>query len=297
MIQGGSDCNSCSRFCFDGQEDPAVVSARCRKSERRGLDLTRRPHGARGLLVIAVGGHDNAPSPDLPGSVRSRARPAQRAPAHGREDAGRVRRARGADLPATKCPRAFHLAGACQPTPGSPSACGGDGAPEVCKEIVPACEIEFLGGFYRFPLPRCQVWSVHLQQSGPRLLAITKELLRIARVSPGDSALLGLSLYRAVGLPAGLLGFLALTPGHDPAELLATRWGDHPPDVLAHAEWQALQVRWTGGHTDSGTSPVAISSSRYPRAAFWARSHAAPGPARASMADRSPASHGPEAAT
>jgi hypothetical protein len=163
--------------------------------------------------------------------------------------------------------------------------------PEVCKEIVPACEIEFLGGFYRFPLPRCQVWSVHLQQSGPRLLAITKELLRIARVSPGDSALLGLSLYRAVGLPAGLWGFLALTPGHDPAELLATRWGDHPPDVLAHAEWQALQVRWTGGHTDSGTSPVAISSSRYPRAAFWARSHAGPGLAHASVADRSPASH------
>ena len=150
-------------------------------------------------------------------------------------------------------------------------------APELGKEISPAREIEFLGGFYRFPLPRCQVWSVHLQQSGPRLFTITKELMRLARISPRDSSVLGLSLYGAVGLPAGLFGFLALTPGHTPADILAGRRGDQTPDFLGRAEWRALQVCWTRGRIDSEAAPCAISPSRYPRAAFWARSPAASG--------------------
>jgi predicted GTPase len=37
---------------------------------------------------------------------------------------------------------------------------------------VPARAIEFLDGFYRFPLPRCQVWSAHLQQSGTPVVAV-----------------------------------------------------------------------------------------------------------------------------
>jgi hypothetical protein len=161
-------------------------------------------------------------------------------------------------------------------------------AAEVGRATAPALEIEFVGGFYRFPLPRCRVWSVHLQPSGPRRLAITKEFLRIGRVSVGDSALLGLSLYRAVGLPSGLFGFVALAPGRDPAEIFAARREDAPSDALAGAKWQGLRVRWVGGHVDAA-SPVAI----YPRAAFWARSHVAPRPPRASR----PAPTGGEPAT
>jgi hypothetical protein len=147
-------------------------------------------------------------------------------------------------------------------------------ASEVCKEIAPAREIEFVTGFYRFPLPRCAVWSVHLPQSGLRSPAITTELLRTARRSAED--LLGLSLYRAVGHSAGLFGFLALTPGRDPVELLTAHWGGRPPEVLTRAEWQALQVRWTGGQPDPAMNPPPNSVSRYPRAAFWARSPSAP---------------------
>lgn len=168
-------------------------------------------------------------------------------------------------------------------------------APEVCTKVSPAWEIEFLGGFYRFPLPPCQVWSVHLQESAPRLPTIAKELLTLARIAPGDSTILGLSLYRAGGLLAGLFGFIALTPGRHPSAVLAARRGDPTPDFLERASWRALQVRWTGGHIDAAASSMTISSSRYPRAAFWARSHAASGTRLVPMPHRSPANHGREA--
>ncbi len=144
---------------------------------------------------------------------------------------------------------------------------------ELFEHISAPCHVEFLDGFYRFPLPPCQVWWLRVDQPLDRRLELVRELLDLARRAAADAHVVGVSLYRAVDEPTTIVGFLALTPGAVPAEYFKAQ----PPfttdadAVVRTVAWCPLSLSWSVGRLSAGAS-TSISPDRYPRTAFWARS-------------------------
>ena len=144
---------------------------------------------------------------------------------------------------------------------------------ELFAHISAPCRLEFLDGFYRFPLTPCQVWWLKIDQPLDHHLELVRELLDLARRAEADVHVVGVSLYRAVDEPTTIIGFLALTPSVTPAEYFKAQ----PPfttdaDAIERAvAWCPLSVSWSVGRLSAGAS-TSISPDRYPRTAFWARS-------------------------
>lgn len=143
---------------------------------------------------------------------------------------------------------------------------------ELFEHISAACRLAFLDGFYRFPLPPCQVWWLKLDQRPNHQSELVRGLRDLARRAAADSHVVGVSLYRAIDEPNAIIGFLALTPGITPAEYFKAQrplTPDADPVDRAIA-WSPLSVIWSVGRLSAGAS-TSISSDRYPRTAFWAR--------------------------
>jgi hypothetical protein len=148
-----------------------------------------------------------------------------------------------------------------------PAAPGGDGG-----EHCPPEPLEFLDGFYRFPAPPCQVWSLEVRTAAPSRLPAMREFLRVVRQAATDSAIGGVSLYRSLRDPALLVAFVALPPGLSPARLLLEM--EQPRADADRAAvtvaWTTLVVRWTLGRLPSARGSL-VSPTTYPATAFWGR--------------------------
>jgi hypothetical protein len=136
-----------------------------------------------------------------------------------------------------------------------------------------ACHLRFVDGFYRFPLPPCQVWWLQAKpRSDPHHREWVRGLREVSGRAAVDGAPVGFSLYRSVDEPSAIVGFLALTPGVTPNEYFKTQpaaIATGVEDVDHEAAWRPLSVIWSVGRLSAivnGSSPV-----RYPRTAFWAR--------------------------
>ena len=143
---------------------------------------------------------------------------------------------------------------------------------ELFEHVSAACRLAFLDGFYRFPLPPCQVWWLKVDQRPNHPPELVRGLRDLARHAAADSHVVGVSLYRAIDEPIAIIGFLALSTGITPVEYFAA----HPPltpnaDPVERAvAWSPLSVIWSVGRLSAGAS-TSISPDRYPRTAFWAR--------------------------
>jgi hypothetical protein len=143
---------------------------------------------------------------------------------------------------------------------------------ELFEQVSADCRLEFLDGFYRFPLPPCQVWWLRVDQRPNHHFELVRGLLDLARRAAADLHVVGVSLYRAIDEPIAIIGFLALTPGITPAEYFKAQ-----PPLTPNADpvdrafaWCPLSVIWSVGRLSAGASP-SMSPDRYPRTAFWAR--------------------------
>jgi hypothetical protein len=137
-----------------------------------------------------------------------------------------------------------------------------------------ALPLEFLDGAYRYPLPPCQVWSVELDASAGQRSQAPTLLVDLPRRTGADRHVVGFSLYRTLDTSPLMLGFLALTPGSTPDDVLAETAG-HARGQEPVGVWHPLSVLWTAGRLsfDADAGP-GVSATRYPRTAFWARSAA-----------------------
>lgn len=144
---------------------------------------------------------------------------------------------------------------------------------EFFEPISAPCHLEFLDGFYRFPLPPCRVWWLKIDQPLDRQLELVQGLLDLARRAAADAHVVGVSLYRAVDEPTMIIGFLALTLSVMPAEYFKEElpFAADADAVGRAVAWSPLSVSWSVGRFSVGASSL-ISPSRYPRTAFWARS-------------------------
>lgn len=135
--------------------------------------------------------------------------------------------------------------------------------------------LEFLDGFYRFPMPACEVWCLELRTSTSDQAQTLSGLLGVTRRAARDGNVAGLSVYRAVGDPTLLVAFVAVRSGIVPELYFGTQF-DAQPKARAPA-WRPLTVNWTMGRLSSGAGHL-LSPAHYPSTAFWARSGSRHGP-------------------
>jgi hypothetical protein len=143
---------------------------------------------------------------------------------------------------------------------------------DLFEDVAAPSRLQFLDGFYRFPLPPCQVWWLKVDQRPNPPPGLVPGLLDLARRTAADVHVIGISLYRAIDEAIAIIGFLALTPGITPAEYFKAL---SPPMLNANpvdraVAWCPLSVIWSVGRLSAGGS-TSMSSDRYPRTAFWAR--------------------------
>ncbi len=141
------------------------------------------------------------------------------------------------------------------------------------EQVSAPCHLEFLDGFYRFPLTPCRVWWLKVDQPRDHHLELVRGLLDWARRAAADVHVVGVSLYRAVDQPTTIIGFLALVPGITPAEYFEAQpvFTTVAGAVGRAIAWSPLFVTWSVGRL-SAEATTLISPNQYPRTAFWARS-------------------------
>lgn len=124
---------------------------------------------------------------------------------------------------------------------------------------------ELIDSFYRYPLPRCQVWSLDVALPWrPEGNAIAR-LLDASCAAARRETVAGLSVYRALDPPPAALVFVALEPGPPPRALVPL-----PAGLAGH--WSPLIVVWTMGRlTLAPDRRERRAQPLYPRAAFWTR--------------------------
>jgi hypothetical protein len=126
---------------------------------------------------------------------------------------------------------------------------------------------ELVDGFYNFPLPRCQVWSLEVGAAPGDVQDALTNFLGRARAASAEPSVAGMSVYRALGTPR-LLIFLALREGVIPSDGSFVS-----PRLTAAGKWRHLLVVWTMGRVVSGPDRRGkAASGLYPRTTFWARS-------------------------
>lgn len=154
-------------------------------------------------------------------------------------------------------------------TAGAPAL---DKSLDLLEQASMARPLEFLDGFYRFPMPSCQVWSLEVQAPSNGQSPVHR-LLRLARSASADPTVVGLSVYRDVDDPTLFIAFLALLPGVPPEQHFSIQLGAEPEALAIERTlvWHPLSVSWTMGRLSSAGGYL-LSSTRYPSTAFWARS-------------------------
>lgn len=161
--------------------------------------------------------------------------------------------------------------------PGAPSPAESDAPlwetpPETLHEASAPTQLEFLDGFYRFPLTVGRLWYLELQPGAGQESQALQSVLALGRQTHSDRHVVGLSLYRVGTEPRLLVGFLAVTDD-TPASALLAPIAETSPGALTLSP---LVVVWVAGRLPLGGSGH-VSATRYPRTAFWARSAGAPG--------------------
>ncbi len=143
---------------------------------------------------------------------------------------------------------------------------------DLFEQASADCRLDFLDGFYRFPLSPCQVWWLRVDQRPNHQPELVRGLGDLARRAAADSHVVGVSLYRSIDEPIAIIGFLALTPGITPAEYFTAQspLTANADPVDREVAWCPLSVIWSVGRLSAGASP-SIPPDRYPRTAFWAR--------------------------
>jgi hypothetical protein len=125
---------------------------------------------------------------------------------------------------------------------------------------------ELVDGFYHYPLPRCQVWSLGVLPAPGHEGRILTTFLDRSRAASAEPTVAGMSLYRALGKPSFLV-FVALGEGVVPSDGSFVS-----PMVAVPGKWRRLLVVWTMGRLLSGPDPRSqAASGLYPRPTFWAR--------------------------
>lgn len=141
--------------------------------------------------------------------------------------------------------------------------------PDLSGHASLARSLAFLDGFYRFPVPPCQVWSLDVRVPSIGVFRAVRTLLRVARAAADDLDVAGLAIYRDLADPSALAAFLALAPGVSPDRYFTLPATD-PHRGESRSAWHPLSVTWTMGRLSSAGGSL-LSSSRYPATAFWAR--------------------------
>lgn len=101
------------------------------------------------------------------------------------------------------------------------------------EQVSADCRLQFLDGFYRFPLPPCQVWWLRFDQQPNHDPERVRGLLDLARRAAADIHVVGVSLYRAIDEPIAIIGFLALTPGITPQNTSRRNPRSRPTRILS----------------------------------------------------------------
>lgn len=132
--------------------------------------------------------------------------------------------------------------------------------------------LEFLDGFYRFPLPPCRLWKLDILTAAGRESSAVEELLRSLRAAFEGSRVIGTSLYRVSDEPGLLLGFLALPQRAGPLAGVGRpiEWPLAVSALVHRLVWHPISVIGTLGRLSAEGTPL-LSPTRYPRTAFWAR--------------------------
>lgn len=91
---------------------------------------------------------------------------------------------------------------------------------ESLAECSRPLSLGFLDEFYRFPPRPCQIWRSEVHAPAEEVIETMKNLLELSRLARGDRHVVGMSLYRAVEDAGTFVGFLALTLGFTPSQLV-----------------------------------------------------------------------------
>ncbi len=123
---------------------------------------------------------------------------------------------------------------------------------ECASAVLP---LEFLGGFYHFPMPACQVWSLEVRTPSNHQSQTVRLLLRLARRASADPNVVGLSLYRGIA----------------PQQYFKAQVGAEPEagTIERAVVWHPLLVTWSMGRLLSAGGSL-LSPNRYPSTEFWA---------------------------
>jgi len=126
---------------------------------------------------------------------------------------------------------------------------------------------ELVDGFYHYPLPRCQVWSLEVSPATGQEEGALTDFLDRARTASAEPSVAGMSVYRALGT-LRLLVFVALNEGVVPSD------GSFlSPRLETAVSWRRLLVVWTMGRVlPEADRREHAAPGLYPRPTFWARS-------------------------
>jgi hypothetical protein len=141
------------------------------------------------------------------------------------------------------------------------------------SDLSPARPLEFVDGFYHFPLPPCRVWSLELHPSAGRQLAILQHLLELSRKASQDAHAIGMSLYKAADNSPIVVSFLALHQEISPNHFFS-QGSRHALETAIFepiVAWHPLAVKWSVGRLSYSANGSEYPA-HYPRTMFWARS-------------------------
>ena len=138
--------------------------------------------------------------------------------------------------------------------------------PDPLVQVPVLQPFELVDGFYHYPLPRCQVWSLEVSPATGQEEGALTHFLDRARTTSAEPSVAGMSVYRALGTPC-LQIFVALREDVVPSD------GSFlSPGLAAAGTWRRLLVVWTMGRVFSDPDRHGhAASGLYPRRTFWAR--------------------------
>lgn len=139
--------------------------------------------------------------------------------------------------------------------------------PDTLVQVPVLQPFELVDGFYHYPLPRCQVWSLEVSPATGQEEGALTDFVGRARTASAEPSVAGMSVYRALGTPR-LLVFVALNEGVVPSNSSFLL-----PRLAAAVKWRRLLVVWTMGRVlPEQDQREHAAPGLYPRPTSWARS-------------------------